>query len=303
MAINTVQAIINGTTYNLTKNGTTGKYEATISAPSKSSFNNTGGFYDVTIKAVDVAGNTKQVNSTDSIVGSKLKLIVKEKVSPVITITSPTANAYISNNKPVIKWTVTDDDSGVDVNTIKLQIDSQTAVTGSAIIKTAITGGYSCEYTPTIALTDGSHTIKIDASDNDGNVATQKTVAFNVDTIPPVLSVTSPVDNLITNVVNINVIGTTNDASNSPVTLTIKHNSNTMQTVTVETNGSFTKAFTLVEGANTFVITSTDAGGLTTTVTRNVTLDTIAPTISDVTLTPNPVDAGQTYIISVTVTD
>lgn len=40
-----------------------------------------------------------------------------------------------------------------------------------------------------------------------------------------------------------------------------------------------------------------------TTVTRTVKLDTTPPTIKSVTLTPNPVDAGKTFIISVDVTD
>ena len=43
--------------------------------------------------------------------------------------------------------------------------------------------------------------------------------------------------------------------------------------------------------------------GITATITRNLYLDTVAPAISAVTITPNPVDAGKTYIISVSVTD
>lgn len=39
------------------------------------------------------------------------------------------------------------------------------------------------------------------------------------------------------------------------------------------------------------------------TVTRKVTLDTGAPVFEKVTLTPNPVDCGKTFVISVKVTD
>lgn len=35
MAMKTVQAVINGQTYNLTRNTSNGKYEATITAPNK----------------------------------------------------------------------------------------------------------------------------------------------------------------------------------------------------------------------------------------------------------------------------
>lgn len=38
MSVKTVQAIINGQTYELTLNSSTGKYEATITAPSTSSY-------------------------------------------------------------------------------------------------------------------------------------------------------------------------------------------------------------------------------------------------------------------------
>lgn len=104
MAVKTVQAIINGVTTILTLNSSTGKYEATITAPSKSSYTiNDGHYYPVTVKATDVAGNTTTKTDSDTTLGASLKLKVKEKVAPAITITSPTAGSYITNNKPTIK--------------------------------------------------------------------------------------------------------------------------------------------------------------------------------------------------------
>ena len=50
MAVKTVQAVINGQTYTLTLNGSTGKYEATITAPSKSSYTQPGHYYPVTLQ-------------------------------------------------------------------------------------------------------------------------------------------------------------------------------------------------------------------------------------------------------------
>lgn len=303
MAIKTVQAVVNGQTYTLTLNSDTGKYEATITAPSKSSYNLTGHYYPVTVKATDDAGNSTTATASDATLGSSLQLKVKEKVAPVITITSPTAGAYITSNKPVIKWKVTDEDSGVNASTIGVTIDSGSKITGDSITKTAVTGGYECTYTPGTALSDGSHTIKIDASDNDGNAATQKSVTFKIDTVPPTLSVTAPVNGLVTNNSAVTVTGTTNDSTSSPVKVTIKLNSGAAEAVTVGADGSFSKALTLVAGSNTIVVVATDSAGKSTTVTRTVTLDTTAPVIKSVTLTPNPVDAGKTFVISVEVTD
>lgn len=304
MAINTVKATINGQEVSLTLNTQTGKYEATVQAPQKSSYNQSGHYYGVTIKATDKAGNVRTVDTSDATLGASLRLVVKEKVAPIITMTSPTNGATIINNKPVITWKVTDADSGVDTGTIGIAIDSGTVITGDKITKTATTGGYSCSYTPDSALSDGSHTIKLTASDNDGNVAAQVTVTIKVDTVPPTLTINAPADNLQTNTANVTVTGVTNDVTSSPVTVTITVNGTDAGAITVDGGGNFSKSVTLPrEGSNTISVVSRDSAGKTTTVNRTVIKDTVAPTIAGITLTPNPVDAGKTFIISCTVTD
>ena len=45
MAVKTVQYIFNGQTYNLTLDASTGKYKATVLAPSKSSYSQDGHKY------------------------------------------------------------------------------------------------------------------------------------------------------------------------------------------------------------------------------------------------------------------
>ena len=107
MAIKTVQATINGQTYTLTLNSTSGKYEATVTAPSKSSYNQSGHYYGVTVKATDVAGNITTKDAADATLGKSLRLQVKEKVAPIIAITAPTLGTYLTNNKPTITWKVT----------------------------------------------------------------------------------------------------------------------------------------------------------------------------------------------------
>ncbi|MFQ8839828.1 MAG: hypothetical protein ACLR8P_01570 [Clostridium fessum] len=109
MAVKSVQAVINGTTVTLTYNSSNGKYEATVTAPAKSSYNvNSGHYYPVTVKATDEAGNTTTKTDSDATLGVSLKLKVKEKVAPTISISSPTAGSYLTTSKPSIIWTVTD---------------------------------------------------------------------------------------------------------------------------------------------------------------------------------------------------
>lgn len=297
MAVSTVKAVVNGQTYNLTYNSETRAYEANATAPSLSSYNQPNHYYGVTITATDDAGNQSVESATSGNFQENLRLYVKEKVAPVISITSPTNGARITNNKPTIQWTVTDADSGVDPDTISIKIDSGSTVT-SGITKTPSGKNYTCSYVPTTALSDGSHTIYINAKDNDGNAAAQKSATFIVDTVAPSLNVTSPADNLKTNKTTVTVSGVTNDVTSSPVTVTVNGNN-----VTVQSNGSFTTNVTLKEGDNTITIIATDSAGQRTTVTRKVTVDTEPPVFQSAQLIPNQLDSGQTYIIRVKVTD
>lgn len=300
--ISKVTALINGQSQTLTYNEGTGKYEAVITAPSKSSWTvNDEHYYDVSITATDSANNSTTVNAKDKMLGESLKLVVKEKVAPVISITSPAGGATLTNNKPQITVEVTDDDSGINTESFSLVIDSDAAVKWAAGSQTAISNGYRWTYTPTTALSDGSHTIKVDVSDNDGNKATQKTATVKVDTTPPVLDVTAPADDSWTNELNGTVTGTTNDVTSSPVTLTITVNGDDQGKVTIQESGSFSHEITYTQGDNEVVIKATDAAGKESTITRTVHCNTVAPKIVSVNIEPNPVDAGKTYTITVEV--
>lgn len=299
MAISSVTATINGQVYTLTRNSSTGKYEATITAPGATSYNLDGGYYNVSVKAVNDAGTSA---TADGATLTGLRLVVKEKVAPIITILSPSSGAYVTNSKQPVVFTVTDEagGSGVNLSSVAVKLDN-TSVAASTLAHTAITNGYSFTYTPASALSDGAHTVHVAASDNDGNAATAKSTTFTVDTVPPTLNLTAPTDGLITNSASLNVVGSTNDATSSPVTITIKLNGADQGAITVSSSGSFTKSVTLKEGSNTLVVTATDAAGKTSNVTRTVTLDTSVPVISDAVITPNPADAGATVVITVTI--
>lgn len=287
MAIKSVIATINGVQTTLTYNSTTNKYEGTLTAPSKTSYNESGGYYPVTIKVTNTAGT--------SVTDTTAHLVVKETVKPVITISSPTSGAYVTNNKQSVVFTITDETngSGIKADSLVVKLDG-TTVANTTISKTAITNGYSVTYTPESALSDGSHTVTINVKDNDGNSAVQKTTTFKVDTVAPTLNVNTPTNNLETNNASLVVSGTTNDLTSSPVTLTVNGSA-----VTVDgTTGAWSKTITLTEGSNTIKVVARDSAGKTTTVTRTVILDTSVPKISNITLNPNPVNTGATMTIS-----
>lgn len=297
MAISQVRAQVNGTWHTLTYNSSTGKYEATITAPGSTSFHQSGGYYNVKVEATNTAGTVGTADGS-SIAG--LRLVVKERVAPVITILSPSSGAYVTNSKQPVVFTVVDETggSGINLSSLVVKLDG-TAVASNTITTTAITNGYSVTYTPASAAGDGKHTVTVDVSDNDGNAATQKSTTFTVDTVPPTLNLASPADGLITATAALNVSGTTNDSTSSPVTIKIKLNGADRGAVSVGSDGKFSKSITLASGSNTIEVTATDAAGKVSSVTRTVTLDASVPKVVSATINPNPVDAGATMIISV----
>lgn len=312
MAISTVKVTVNGQEYTLAYNSTSGKYEATLTAPSKSSgSHNSGsgvdigtaaqgkGYYPVTLTVTDDAGNVTSADADDSTWGSQLRLAVEETTAPVAAITYPSAGARITSSKPTFTFTITDEGSGVNPSACYIKIDSGNAI---AVVPSISGGVATCTYTPTTAMTEGNHTIEVYGSDYDGNEASHVSASFYIDTVAPTLNISAPVDNLKTNNAQLTVSGTTNDATSSPVTIAITVGS-TSYAPTVGVDGSFSQVVALSEGSNSITIVATDSAGLKTTVTRTVILDTAAPQIVSISIQPNPSDVGGSYTIAVEVTD
>lgn len=305
MAIKQVRAKINGTWTVLTA-GSNNTYTATIAAPNKTSYNvNSGHYYPVTIEATNMANTATTVDDSHPTLGSKLKLVVKETTAPTITLTAPTTNQFLGTATPTIKFTVVDESngSGINLSSLSVKIDTVTyGNTDSGMTITTTTNGYTVEFVPKTALSDGSHTLTINVSDNDGNAATSATRTFTTDTIAPTLAVTNPsVNGTYTSESELNVTGTVSDSTSGVPTVTISLNGTDQGAVTVS-SGAFSKSVTLTNGSNTIVVTATDKAGKTTTITRTITLDTSAPVVASVSISPNPVNVGANYTITVTVT-
>ena len=300
MAIASVRAQVNGTWYTLAYDSASGTYKGTITAPGSTSYNRTGRYYDVTVEATNTAGTKTTVNGSNL---AGLKLVVKETVKPVISLVSPSSGAYVINNQQPVIFDITDEvgGSGVKFNGISIKVDGKDVDTSQTTAWLDITNGFRVTYTPPAALSDGVHTVTLGAEDNDGNKATEVTATFTVDTLPPTLNITAPANGFITNATSLTVTGTTNDSTSSPVTVTITLNGTNQGSISVASNGSFTKAVTLAEGSNSIVVTAKDAAGKVTTVTRTVTLDTSSPVIKSASISPNPVNTGATMIISVVI--
>lgn len=299
MAISTVRVQIDGSWYSLSKQSD-GSWQAKLTAPNKTPFNMSGGCYPLTVEATNDAGTS----GTDSI-----QLVVKERIIPVITMVSPGQGAYVTNNRQPVVFTLVDEEggSGIDLNSLQVKLDD-VVVSADELVTTALplaqTGGrpgYSVTLTPGTAMADGEHYVDVFCSDNDGNEAEEKSVVFTVDTVPPVLVVNSPAEGLVTALAAVAVSGKTNDATSSPVAVKIALNGADQGSITVGSDGSFSKTVQLAEGTNSIVVTATDAAGRSTEISRSVKLDSSVPKIVSATAAPNPVDAGATMTITVVV--
>lgn len=304
MAISSVKVTINGTTTTLTDNGN-GTYSATLAAPNKTSYNiNSGHYYPVTVTATNMAGTATTINDSDSTLGSKLRLFVKEITAPTITISQPTSNQYLATSTPTIKFNLVDESngSGIAISTLSFKVDNTTYTnTSNGVTVSAITNGYQVTFVPTTALSDGSHTVTVNVKDNDGNSATSASVSFTTDTVAPTLSITNPpTSGSYTSTSALNVTGTVNDSTSGSPTVKITLNGSDVGAVTVS-NGAFSKGVTLANGTNTIVVTATDLAGKVTTITRTIILDTSAPVIASVEITPNPVNVGASYTVTIKV--
>ena len=263
MAISQVRVQVNGTWYTLTYNSTTKRYEGSLSL-SASSHGQTGGYYNATAEAANDSGTTVTKSGTDT---ESLRLVVRETGAPSLTLVSP-AQGYLLTARPTFTIDATDEGTGVDPSTLSVKLDG-TAVT---VTQTAISNGYRLTYTPTADLAQGSHTLAVSAADYDGNTGTLS-ASWTVDTVAPVLAVSSPAEGEFVTNPSLTVRGTVSDATSGLQSVTVNGTA-------VAVSGSFSHTLTLAEGVTTITVTATDKAGNSSSVTRTVTYDAGAPVIT-----------------------
>ncbi|HTC93758.1 MAG TPA: Ig-like domain repeat protein, partial [Terriglobales bacterium] len=195
--------------------------------------------------ATDAAGNVGQASVNVHV----------DRTPPLVKIFSPQAGAYIKG--PVITVTGSVADASptmTDVNAISTMLNPD--------------GTFSTQ----IPVVDGPLNIIATSHDAAGNVGTAQ-VPVIIDSVPPVITVTTPQDGLITNQATQTVQGTVTDAA--PVTLTINGSPAPV------TSGAFSQSVTMSsDGPNTITLVATDAAGNVSTKTIHVTLDRTPPTLS-----------------------
>src|SRR6266700_2280599 len=197
---------------------------------------------------------------------------------PVITISQPTNNFITREAQVGVAGSVQD----------------ETATTVRVNGQPASMSGTS--FTATVPLAaEGNNVIHIVATDAAAHSTDSSRTVIH-DTQPPVLTLTSPADGLITKDTTATVSGTVTDLT----AVTVNVNGIPLP---VDSTGAFHGAVALSEGSNILTVTATDAAGNATSQVRTVTRDTHAPVLA-VTAPTNGLITNHTPVtVSGSVTD
>ena len=235
------------------------------------------GSHTVVLQATDNAGNQASDSRTWTV----------DTTPPSVNITSgPAANAFSATASPSFGFTATD----ANLDTVECQVDS---------------GGFSACTSPYAPgpLTDGSHTIEVQATDKAGNPASV-TRTWTVDTTSPVVNITSgPAANAFSATASPSFGFTATDTNLDTVQCKLDTGSYANCT-TPYAPGS------LADGSHTIVIQATDKAGNQASAARTWSVDTTPPTTTDnaptgfwkqaVTVTLSPGDGTGSGVASTT---
>lgn len=289
----------NGQKFTATYDDDTGLWTAEGNAGSDSSWSQPDHVFLAEIHALDAAGNEAVMTSSDETYGDQLKFRVLEKTKPTATIISPTQDSVLGASAQDIVMELSDaGGSGLNMASVVFKVNN-VQISSGLTWSDGAGGKKTCTYHAT-GLSDGSNSVSLQVTDNDGNVSDLESVTFIISTAAPNLNVATPTENLLTNSNKVTVSGT---AAPGSAAVTLAEVTINGEAVSVGEGGAFSKELTLNEGDNTITVIAKDSLGKTTTVTRHVKVDTKAPVIRDVVAVATTVDANGNIKITFKVVD
>ncbi|MCK9364544.1 MAG: Ig-like domain-containing protein [Syntrophales bacterium] len=205
---------------------------------------------------------------------------VVDTIAPLVEGTVNDGSPYAMKNTAILTFTP----STADV--VKLRLSNDGAIWGEE-------QAYASSLTWNLGTSDGAKTIYVKFKDSAGNWSHTHSYTVNLDTMAPVLALSTMSDGSYTNNPTLNVAGSVTDATSGMKTLTVN-----VKEATIGVDGTFSDIVTLVAGENTLTVIATDNAGNQTTETRTITLDQTAPVL---TITA-PADNSKTGVSDVTVT-
>ncbi|HAV1608485.1 TPA: BapA prefix-like domain-containing protein [Enterobacter hormaechei subsp. steigerwaltii] len=241
------------------------------------------GTHDFTVRATDPQGNVSQPSGVWSI---NIDLTAPQ----VPTIDTVSDNAPGGVTGPLTAGQVTNDTTPTLSGTGQAGTTIHVLNNGVEIGTTTVDGNGSWTFTPDPVLTDGTYNLRVNASDDVGNVSANSPVfAFTVDTTGPAAPVvTTVIDDVSPGTGIIASNGSTNDTRptfngtgevGATVHVIVDDVEIGTAVVNAQGNWTFTPTTALGEGPHTITFNATDAAGNTgvTSPPFNLTVDTSVP--------------------------
>ncbi len=206
-----------------------------------------------TLVAFDLAGHTTAVARSFTV----------DTTAPSITLSAPAAG-YLSTGNVVVTWVASDNNG---LARIEISLDGGAPITlGANATSTTLTG-----------VSDGPHTIRVQAFDLAGSSASDS-VVVTVDTAAPTVSLTAPISGHVSATDSVQLTWTASDATSGIDHFEVRLDGGTPITVPA---GTATYTFTGVsDGSHTLALRAFDRAGNTILASVAVTVDTTVPIAS-----------------------
>jgi len=189
----------------------------------------------------------------------KSSLYTIDTQPPVLTLSALPDGSYTNNATLNIAGTATDN----------LAIQSLT------VNDTAVPINADGTFSQVVSLVAGTNTVTTVAADTAGNTTTD-TRSITLDLSAPVITITAPADNSVTNQVATTITGTVDKT----VAVRIKVNGGDPAPAVIDANDSFSLPVSLAYGQNTIEVIATDLAGNSSTAKRTVTFDDVNPVLA-----------------------
>ena len=252
-----------------------------------------GSQHNFNATARDLASNQ---NSTET------RTYIVDNSAPNITFVSPSPanNSFVTSTTATINATVTDATSSID--TCTLNFDG----VNESMTKIGAGTSVTCNTTKT-GLSQGLHNFTVFANDTADPTGVSETRFFTVDTLSPQIQFVAPTETSgsVINRDNIQVNVTATDANLANITIFLFNSTGLVNSTNSTTSPFFLNFTGLADGTYFFNATTIDgAGNTNNTETRNVTIDTVNPSVTVVAPTAgSEFNTTQTIEIAANVTD
>src|SRR5438105_394837 len=221
------------------------------------------GFHTATLVAFDLAGHTTAVARSFTV----------DTTAPSIALSAPAAG-YLSTGNVLVTWAASDNNG---LARIEVSLDGGAPVMlGANATSTILTG-----------VSDGPHTIRVQAFDLAGSSASDS-VVVTVDTTAPTASLSGPTPGQVLGTSSVQLTWTASDATSGIDHFEVRLDGGRPINVP---GGPTTYTFTsLSDGTHTLALRAFDRAGNTILVSATVTVDTAAPIAS-----PTAPTSGQLF--------